>query len=569
MRLLKFNYRILTLFVFICSGQVIISQTFTNPIGDLADPHVTYIDGYYYYTGTTGGDISLKRALTVEGLKQVGMTRVFGPGNLGAQGGNYWAPELYRFDNKWYIYYTASQTGSDVETQRTCVLENASSDPLSGNWVFKGKIYSPGSDYWAIDGTVLEISGQRYFFWSGVSSVSHYNNSTKPQLIYVSSPGELSGGNFGDVMEAPEILIENNKVFMIYSANGCWTNEYKLGMMSMDLTSNPLDINSWLKYPDPIFVSNPENNTYGPGHNSFFKSPDQSENWIAYHATPNPGGDCGVTRSTRIQKFSFDATGIPQFGQTADVGVPLKSPEGEPPLATGIITNGLYRIKQKSTTKLVEIGGGLNSNPADIIQWENNGGLGQQWWLQSTGDGYYTIISALSGLAMEVGNCEMSQFANINIWTPNGTNCQLWSIDKLGANEYRLTNKNSGKVVEVSAGGIDTNGANIQQSTWASSENQKFNLELIRETLNLPESVVQQNIFLYPNPAKDKFFISGLNVGEKTQIQVIDMLGKVLHSTETAIDNPVIDTAHLQSGMYLVYIYSERNGTVTKRMIKN
>ena len=164
MRLFKINFKSLaTLVIIFCSCQFIISQTFTNPVGDLADPHLTYIDGYYYYTGTTGGDISLKRALTVEGLKQVGLTRLFGPGNSGAQGGNYWAPELFRFDNKWYIYYTASQTGSNVETQRTYVLENASSNPLSSNWVFKGKIYSPGSDYWAIDGTVLELSGQRDF----------------------------------------------------------------------------------------------------------------------------------------------------------------------------------------------------------------------------------------------------------------------------------------------------------------------------------------------------------------------------------------------------------------------
>lgn len=586
MKLFNFKYKNLAFCVLLlCGSQLLISQTFTNPVGDLADPHITYIDGHYYYTGTTGGDISLKRASTIEGLKQVGLTRLFGPGDSGAQGGHYWAPELFRFDNKWYIYYTASQTGSNEDTQRTYVIENANPNPLTNNWVFKGKISSPGSDYWAIDGTVLELSGSRYFLWSGVSPASHFANSSKPQHIYISrmsnpwtltgprilliSPGELSGGNYGEVMEAPEILLNNNKVFMVYSANGCWTSEYKLGMMSMDVAANPLDINSWTKHPDPVFVSNPSNNTYGPGHNSFFTSPDQSESWIAYHATPNSAGECGITRSTRVQKFTFDHTGIPQFGQTTEVGKPLKAPKGEPDLATGVITNGLYTIRQKNTSKLVEIGGGLNSNPADIIQWEDNGGLGQQWWLQATNDGYYTIISALSGLAMEVGNCEFSQFANINIWTPNGANCQLWSIDNVGGDDYRIINKNSGKVMEVSASGINTNGANIQQSTWANADNQKFKFQLIEKTLDIKTSLLSTRVAVYPNPARDQFIISGLKYGEQNKIKIINMLGELLKTVEASSDNYLVDTSSLQSGVYLVSISSESNGTITKRVVIN
>jgi GH43 family beta-xylosidase len=573
------------LVIFICSWQLVISQSFTNPIGDLADPHITYIDGYYYYTGTTGGDISMKRSLTIEGLKQISFTKLFGPGYTGAQVANYWAPELFKLDGKWYIYYTASQTGTNTDNQRTYVLENANTNPLSNNWVFKGKIYSPGSDYWAIDGTVLELSGSRYFLWSGVNAATHFSGSSKPQRIFISlmsnpwtltggrtllvSPGEISGGNIGDVSEAPVILMKDSKVFMIYSANGCWTSDYKLGMMSMDTSSDPLNINSWTKYADPVFVSNPSNNSYGPGHNSFFKSPDGTEYWIAYHATPNPAGDCGNTRTTRAQKIMFDSGGIPQFGQLEILGEPLNAPKGEPNLSTGIIENGIYRIKQKNTAKLVEIGGGLYTNPADIIQWENNGGLGQQWWLQATSDGYYTIISALSGLSMEVGACEFSEFANINIWTPNGANCQLWAIENVGSGDYRIINKNSGKVMEVAAAGINLNGGNIQQSTWNNGNNQKFNLELIRKTLNIAELKFDSEITIYPIPAKDSFTISSLYSGEKRQIKIINMLGETLKNIETNQDNYIVDISNIQSGIYIVIISSERNETIMKKVVIN
>jgi GH43 family beta-xylosidase len=582
--ILKFK-TLLILVIFICNSQLLLSQSFTNPIGDLADPHITYIDGFYYYTGTTGGDISMKRSITVEGLKQENITKLFGPGDQGAQDGNYWAPELFKLDGKWYIYYTASQTGNNTDTQRTYVLENANTNPLSKNWVFKGKIYSPGSDYWAIDGTVLELSGSRYFLWSGVDATTHFSGRDKPQRVFISlmsspwkltgsrallvSPGEVSGGNIGDVSEAPVILMKDSKVFMIYSANGCWTSEYKLGMMSMDVADNPLNIGSWTKYPDPVFISNPTNNSYGPGHNSFYKSPDLTEYWIAYHATPNPAGECGNTRTTRTQKFIFDSNGIPQFRQVEVVGEPLSAPKGEPNLSIGIIENGMYRIKQKNTTKLVEIGGSIYTNPADIIQWENNGGLGQQWWFQATTDGYYTIVSALSGLSMEVGSCEFSEFANINIWTPNGANCQLWAIENIGSGDYRIINKNSGKVMEVAAAGINRNGGNIQQSTWSNGNNQKFNLELIKKTLNITESKFDSGITIYPIPAKNSFTISGLNSGDKRQIKIINMLGKTLKNIETNQNNYIVDTSNIHSGIYIIIISSERNETIMKRVLIN
>ena len=565
--------------------QNLISQSFTNPIADLPDPHISYIDGYYYYTGTTGGDVSIKRASSLEGLKHVGLTRVFGPGDIGSQQGNYWAPELFRINNKWYIYYTASQTGTDMETQRTFVLENTNSDPLSNNWVFKGKIYSPGTDYWAIDGTVFELSGQHYFLWSGVNNSSHSSGSSKPQRIYISlmsnpwtltgsrtllsSPGDLSGGNFGDVNEAPEILKKNNKIFLVYSANGCWTAEYKLGMMSMTNTDNPLFISSWVKYPNAVLESNPNNNSYGPGHNSFFKSPDGTQDWLAYHATPNPSGECGNTRTSRAQQITFDANGIPQFGDVTVIGEPINVPKGEPLLSTqSVLENGLYTINQINTTKLVEIGGAVYTNPANIIQWENNGGLGQQWWIQATADGYYTIISALSGLAMEVGACDTNEQANINIWPPNGANCQLWSIVKNGTSgDYRIVNKNSGKVMEVDSGGINSNGANIQQSGWVSASKQRFNIQLIRERLNLETKEFQKSILIYPNPNNGSFTISSLN-GDDYTIKILDTLGKQIKTIRTTNSSYEVNITNLKAAIYFVQIVSKHN-SITKKIIIN
>ena len=60
-------------------------------------------------------------------------------------------------------------------TQRTWVLENTAADPTHGAWVDKGKSYSPAYDRWAIDGTVLDHGGSRYFLWSGRPDLSVQN----------------------------------------------------------------------------------------------------------------------------------------------------------------------------------------------------------------------------------------------------------------------------------------------------------------------------------------------------------------------------------------------------------
>lgn len=70
-----------------------------------------------------------------------------------------------------------------------------------------------------------------------------------------------------------------------------------------------------------------ESGAYGTGHNGFFKSPDGTEDWIIYHARNAPGGG---GRNARIQKFTWNTDGSPDFGIPAKIGYPVEKPSGEP-----------------------------------------------------------------------------------------------------------------------------------------------------------------------------------------------------------------------------------------------
>ena len=137
--------------------------------------------------------------------------------------------------------------------------------------------------------------------------------------------GDLPGRHV-NVNEGPEVLLHGNKIFIVFSASGCWTDFYALGVIEADLGATLLDAKNWTKFDHPFFSTDPKAGAFGPGHNGFFKSPDGKQDWIIYHANPEPDEGCGNFRSPRIQRFTWNADGTPNFGTPAPLSQPLEKP---------------------------------------------------------------------------------------------------------------------------------------------------------------------------------------------------------------------------------------------------
>ena len=136
--------------------------------------------------------------------------------------------------------------------------------------------------------------------------------------------------NVFGVNEGPQALISlDNKTFLVYSAIYCGTDDYTLGLLALKVGGNPMVKEDWTKSTQPIFTQQPQNNAFGPGHNSFFKSPDGKESWIIYHANSSSNQGCADRRSIRMQKFSFKADGSPDFAVPVATGLQVASPSGE------------------------------------------------------------------------------------------------------------------------------------------------------------------------------------------------------------------------------------------------
>ena len=320
-------------------------KAFTNPLlPSGADPFSFYRDGYYYYTHTTGNRIVLWKTKNIAELKTAQQKTIFTPPQGTAYSKDIWAPEIHFIDNKWYAYFAADDGHN--RNHRMYVLENSSADPMQGDWIFKGKVADP-SDKWAIDGDVFIHRKKLYMVWSGWPGDENgqqniYIAKMKNPWTIEGNRVQISSSNFDwekvgdlndslnprhvDVNEGPQLLRNGKKLFIVYSASGCWTDYYVLGLLSFSGKKNLLDSSKWKKSPQPVFTQSIENKVYAPGHNSFFKSPDGKEDWILYHANSSPGQGCGRHRSPRAQRFTWNKDGTPYFGEPIKENTPLPIP---------------------------------------------------------------------------------------------------------------------------------------------------------------------------------------------------------------------------------------------------
>lgn len=340
-------------------------NTFRNPLlPNAPDPWSIYHEGTYYFTTTRGNKLGLWKTKDITDLANAQYQDIWIP----PSGTNYsralWAPEIHHLNGKWY-FYVAAQDHRHVN-HRMFVLENDAPDPMQGEFILKGKIVTDSDDNWAIDGSVFEHKGQLYFIWSGwqaplkdeqISSGRFriLKTETERQRIYIArmeNPWSLAtdrielsrsdyawekhyhpadGNHSGHIIyvnEGPQMLKHGRKLHIVYSASGTWTPHYCLGVLSADVDSDLLNPKSWVKHPEPIFKQSPENGVYGPGHNSFFKSPDGAEDWILYHArsTAMPN----TPRNPRAQKISWTEDDFPVLGIPVSTDTLLKKPSGTP-----------------------------------------------------------------------------------------------------------------------------------------------------------------------------------------------------------------------------------------------
>lgn len=320
-------------------------RKFKNPVSpfNAPDPFMTFDirTGYYYALFTRGSKLELFRSRHAGSIVTDSDSRVIYEPNGERDGiwGDIWAPEMHRGpDGKWYIY-TSGRIKPEPSQKRLFIMEGPADDPFLGEWIFRGK---PSPDIFSIDPTVYTApDGAQYLCASRVDPVlgqvldicdlvNPYTFGTnKATIANAELDWELVPPYTGKnaIVEGAFFLERNGRLFIIYSANGCWSDDYCLGVL--EHTGGSLtDAANWKKHPNPFFVHG--NGLYGPGHASFFLSPDGSEVWCAYHGMKEHNETATRTeRYFNIQCIDFDDSGYPLPTLPTGCECELDPPKGE------------------------------------------------------------------------------------------------------------------------------------------------------------------------------------------------------------------------------------------------
>jgi GH43 family beta-xylosidase len=316
------------------------APTFTNPIAPAgADPFAIYRDGWYYVMWTDATKVVLRRTRDLTQVDRAETRTVYEPLDGTSAQQDLWAPEIHQINGRWYIYFTANDESGNDRHRRIYVLGGSRGDDLwAGDYEYLGPV-KLAADRYAIDGTVLEEAGQHYFIWS--TKLDYCGGFWQHLMIaemqdpltlgdrevVISAPDQPWENHEQPTNEGPQLLLRGDDIWLSYSGSAYWCPHYAIGFLHAKRGSDLMDPASWRKMPEPFFTMCEAEGVFGPGHASFVKSPDGTEDWLLYHARDDAGH--GDRRSPRLQPVRW-VDDVPDLGTPRGRNSPLLLPSGTP-----------------------------------------------------------------------------------------------------------------------------------------------------------------------------------------------------------------------------------------------
>ena len=220
----------------------VIHKPVQNPVFSYgADPWVIRHEDEYYYCYSSGNGVAVAKINSPAEISPENGQVVYTAPEGTMYSANYWAPELHYINGEWYIYVAADD--GNHAAHRMYVLRGTTQSPTDP-FEMVGKI-SDSTDYYAIDGTVLQHNDSLYFVWSGWARVG--SNVQDLYIAHMSDPCTIDSERvriskpdfawekvgFPFVNEGPVALTHQDNTYIVYSASVSWTDDYCLGMVGV------------------------------------------------------------------------------------------------------------------------------------------------------------------------------------------------------------------------------------------------------------------------------------------------------------------------------------------------
>ena len=320
--------------------------TFENPIPvKFGDPYILKAsDNRYYMVGTGGVEDGFKMYSSTDLKEWKDEGRIY-RGNTGTSWdiANFWAPELYEYQGKFYLLFSADWRENPTKELENFRIGVAVSDIPTGPYtlLYNRPIFDPG--YPVIDGNLLFENGKVFLYYSrccyknpvesevavwarkeglfseieeswvyGVQMKSDFSGVIGEPLLLLQPPAlmndqqaewESRSVTSGEVnrrwTEGSYIFRRNDRYYIMYSANFFGGKNYAVGYATSESPLGPF------KKADnnPVLQKNVEQGgiVTGTGHNSVTLSPDGKQMLCVYHGRTSKTGRQRVVFIDRME----------------------------------------------------------------------------------------------------------------------------------------------------------------------------------------------------------------------------------------------------------------------------
>jgi arabinan endo-1,5-alpha-L-arabinosidase len=232
-----------------------------------------------------------------------------------------WAPDISFFDNRWHLYYAASNFGS--QNSAIALATNVTLDPKSPDykWIDQGIVLRslPGDQWNAIDpNLVLDEKGEPWLawgsFWQGlwmrkIDRATGQLDANNPTLHHLAD--RSTGPDHTPAIEGAFIVFREGKWYLFASFDQCCqgiNSTYNVRVGRSDTLTGPYidrDGIPMTKGGGTLILS-AYGQWKGPGHNGMLI--ENGVYWMVYHAYD--AKQIGIPK-LRIESIAWDAEGWP------------------------------------------------------------------------------------------------------------------------------------------------------------------------------------------------------------------------------------------------------------------
>jgi len=276
-----------------CAQSPTTRRTYQNPLPiELADPFIFREGDAYYLFGTAAND-GFAVWTSSDLVNWTKRDHVFRRTSETWSRRDFWAPELFKHQGKYYLHFTAMGGGKERNRRHRRIVLAHGDSPLGPFEEIKAPWFDDGSgDRPIIDGHVFrDHDGQLYLYSVALDAPPKHKCfdiqvrklddqlNVSPDVTMCVSPTLDWEGDL--VNEGPIVLRHGDTYLMTWSANPYWERNYSVGLATAKSPLGP-----WTKSPQPILKAS--DHISGPGHHCFIDSPDGKELFIAYHVHRDP-----------------------------------------------------------------------------------------------------------------------------------------------------------------------------------------------------------------------------------------------------------------------------------------